>query len=266
MEAFLANLWSQLTGAGLKLIYALVVLFVGLKLVGWLCSWFKKSPRFEKLDPSLKTFLDSALSISLRIIVIVSAALVLGIPSASFVAILTSAGVAIGLALQGSLSNLAGGLMILFFKPFKVGDFVETSGGTGVVRSIGVFYTMLGAVDGRHITIPNGALTNNPITNYSEEPFRGMDCKFTVAYSSDSEQVKAVLLAAAEANPVVVADPAPMVWMSAHGDNAVEYTLRVSCNAADYFTLHTTINDQVKSALDQAGIEIPFPQVDVHMK
>lgn len=266
MEAFLANLWTQLTGAGLKLIYALVVLIVGLKLVGWLCKWFRRSPRFEKLDPSLKTFLGSALSIALRIIVIVSAALVMGIPSASFVAILTSAGVAIGLALQGSLSNLAGGLMILFFKPFKVGDFVETSGGTGVVREIGVFYTMLAAPDGRHITIPNGALTNNTITNFTEEPLRGMDCKFTVAYTSDSEQVKAVLLAAAEANPVVVADPAPVVWMSAHGNSALEYTLRVNCRTEDYLTLLTTINDQVKSALDQAGIEIPYQQVDVHMK
>lgn len=264
MEEFFSTLWGHLTTAGLKIIYAAVILFVGLKLTNMLCAWLKKNERFSRLDDSLRSFLNSLISITLRVLVIVSAALTLGIPATSFVTILASAGVAVGLALQGALSNLAGGIMILFFKPFRVGDFVETADGTGIVRSITVFYTVIMTADNRQITLPNGSLTNAAITNCSAEATRRADFTFGVAYDSDLETVKRALHEAAASCELVLDDPAPVVWMSRQADSALEYTLRVWCRGENYLPLLMAMNEIVKLAFDRAGISIPFPQLDVH--
>ena len=266
MEQMLSTLWTQLTSAGLRLIYAAVILFVGLKLTGLLCRWLKKNERFSHLDDSLRSFLNSLISITLRVLVFVSAALTLGIPATSFVTVLASAGVAAGLALQGALSNLAGGIMLLFFKPFKVGDFIETVDGTGTVKSITVFYTVITTMDNRQLTLPNGSLTNAAITNCTAETTRRADFTFCVAYSSDLDLVKNVLYETAKACEPVISEPEPVVWMSRQGDNALEYTLRVWCLSENYFLLLTSVNEQVKKAFDRAGISIPFPQLDLHIQ
>lgn len=265
MEEILATLWGHLTSAGLKLIYAAVILFVGLKLTNMLCRWLRNNERYARLDDSLRSFLNSLISITLRVLVFVSAALTLGIPATSFVTVLASAGVAVGLALQGALSNLAGGIMILFFKPFKVGDFIETADGTGTVRSITVFYTVIMTPDNRQVTLPNGSLTNAAITNCSAETTRRADFTFSVAYSSDLELVRRTLREAARSCEMVLDDPEPMVWMSRQGDNALEYTLRVWCQGENYFPVLMAMNEIVKDAFNRAGISIPFPQLDVHI-
>ena len=265
MEEVLATLWDHLTSAGLKLIYAAVVLFVGLKLTGIFCRWLKNNTRFARLDEGLRSFLNSLISITLRVLVFVSAALMIGIPATSFVTVMASAGVAVGLALQGSLSNLAGGIMILFFKPFKVGDFIETVDGTGTVKSITVFYTVIITPDNRQITLPNGTLTNASITNCSVETTRRLDFTYAVAYDSDLDLVRQTLSTAARSCEAVLAEPEPLIWMSRQADSALEYTLRVWCRGEDYFAVLTSMNEIVKRAFDCAGISIPFPQLDVRV-
>lgn len=180
--------------------------------------------------------------------------------------VLASAGVAAGLALQDTVSNLAGGVMLLFFKPFKVGDYIETVDGTGIVKSITVFYTVITTADNRQITLPNGSLTNAAITNASAETTRRADFTFCVAYSSDLELVKRTLCEAAKSCEAVLAEPEPFAWLSAQGEHALTYTLRVWCLGENYFAVQTSIHEIVKTAFDRAGIVIPFPRLDVHME
>ncbi|MEG2213801.1 MAG: mechanosensitive ion channel, partial [Clostridiales bacterium] len=189
--AFLSELGVTL---GLKLLSALLVLVIGLKLTKILVKLVKKSRTFSKLDHSIQSFIDSFLSIGLNVLIFLTVAYVLGIPMTSFITILASAGVAIGLALQGSLSNFAGGLMILFFKPFKIGDFIEIAAINGTVKAITVFYTVLLTADNKQITLPNGNLSNASIVNYSTEPKRRVDLTFSVSSHCDLEQVKQILL------------------------------------------------------------------------
>ena len=265
MEAFWDKLVEFGTTAGLKLIYAVVILVIGMKLVNLLCKKVLKNPKVQAHDASLASFLGNFLSIALKTMVIISAALVIGIPSASFITLLGSAGVAIGLALQGALGNLAGGLMILFFKLFRVGDYIETTAGSGTVKSINVFYTVLTTPDNRQLNVPNSTLTNASITNYSVEKTRRIDFTFDVAYASDSDQVKEALISVAKADPRILFDPQPQAWMSAHKASAVEFTLRIWCESENYWPLSFGMREAVKKALDTAGIEIPFNQLDVHI-
>ncbi len=266
MEEMFSTLWSHLTTAGLRLVYTSLILFAGLKLMNRFCRWLKNNRRFSHLDDSLRSFLNSLVSITLRTLVFVSAALTLGIPAATFVTVLASAGVAAGLALQDTVSNLAGGVMLLFFKPFKVGDYIETVDGTGIVKSITVFYTVITTTDNRQITLPNGSLTNAAITNASAETTRRADFTFCVAYSSDLELVKRTLCEAAKSCEAVLAEPEPFAWLSAQGEHALTYTLRVWCLGENYFAVQTSIHEIVKTAFDRAGIVIPFPRLDVHME
>lgn len=250
---------------GIKLIVALVVLIGGIKLIKALTKWLRKSPKMEKVEPSLHSFLISFSKILLYILLIITVAMILGIPATSFITILASCGVAIGLALQGSLSNFAGGIMILLFKPFKVGDFIEANGESGTVEEITVVYTVLLTPDNKRVTIPNGTLTNSVIENYSAEKTRRVDLKFSTAYSADIDTVKSVLTKVAESHPLALKDPAPMVRLSEHSDSALTYTVRVWCKNEDYWDVYFDITEKVKKAFDENGIEIPYPQLDVHM-
>lgn len=265
-QTILNYLIQLATSWGIKLLEALVLLVVGLKLVKWLKKWLKESPKLDKLDSGLRSFLISFSTIILYALLIIVIASILGIPATSFITILASCGVAVGLALQGSLSNFAGGLMILFFRPFKVGDFIEASGETGIVQEITVVYTVLLTLDNKRVTIPNGGLTNSVIKNYSSEELRRVDLTFNVAYGSDVEQVKALIGKLAAAHPLALKEPAPFVRLSAHGDSALTFTTRVWCKNADYWDVYFDLTEGVKKAFDEKGIQIPYPQMDVHVK
>ncbi len=265
-DKILDNLLQLATSWGIKLLEAIVILVVGLKLIGWLKKWLKNSPKLDKLDPSLRSFLMSFSGIVLYVVLIITIAMVLGIPATSFITILASCGVAVGLALQGSLSNFAGGLMILLFKPFKVGDYIEASGESGTVTEISVVYTVLTTVDNKRVTIPNGALTNSVIENYSTEPLRRVDLTFNTDYSCDIEKVKTLIEGLVAEHPAALADPAPFVRLSGHGDSALTYTVRIWAKNEDYWTVYFDMLEGVKKAFDQNGISIPYPQMDVHVK
>ena len=265
-QSVLDYLVQLATSLGIKLLGALLILVVGIRLISWLKKWLKNSPKLDKLDSSLRSFLVSFSSIVLYVLLIITVAMILGVPVTTFITILASCGVAIGLALQGSLSNFAGGLMILFFKPFKVGDFIEASGESGVVTEITVVYTVLTTPDNKRVTIPNGSLTNSVIENYSAEPLRRVDLTFSTDYGCDIDMVKMVIGKLVEEHPLALAEPEPFVRLSAHGDSALTYAVRVWCKSEDYWTVHFDLTESVKKAFDQHDISIPYPQMDVHIK
>lgn len=265
-EVILNYLLQVATSWGIKLLKAIVVLVVALKVIGWLKKWLKKSPKLDKLDPGVRSFVSSFVSIGLYIVLIIVMAGMIGIPATSFVTILASCGVAIGLALQGSLSNFAGGLMILLFKPFKVGDYIEASGEAGTVTEITVVYTVLLTPDNKRITLPNGSLTNSVIENYSAEELRRVDLDFNTAVDCDMDKVKGIIEKLAADHPLVLAEPAPFVRLSAHSDSALTYTARVWCKNEDYWDVHFDLKESVEKSFAQNDIKVPYPQMDVHVK
>lgn len=250
----------------MRLLICFLILAAGAWLVRWFIRRFTKSRLYLRLDKSLARFLVSFLRIVMYILLFITAASVVGIPTTSFVTLLASAGVAVGLALQGALSNLAGGVMILIFKPFEIGDFIETSSGSGTVADITVFYTKLCTPDNKLVTVPNGQLTNTAVTNYSANDKRRVDLVFTAAYDSDADKVTELLMKTAAAHPLVLSDPAPFAALSAQKDSSLEFVLRLWCDSENYWTVNFDLQSSVKKAFDKQGIEIPFPQLDIHTK
>lgn len=255
---------TYVVGFGINLIFAVLVLIIGFKLVNVLLKLTKKTKWYSKLDVNVQSFCSNLFAVLLKIVIIIIVVEIIGIPSASLIAVLGTAGVAVGLALQGGLSNIAGGVIIMFCRPFHVGDFIITASGSGVVQDIGIYYTKLTTADNQDIVIPNSILTSNPVTNLSTHDTRRLDFDFTVSYSTDLDLARKVLLATAQNNDLVLTDPAPAVFVAAHGDSAITLKLRVWSKAEDYWTVNFDMYEDVKKAFDQFEIEIPFPQITVH--
>ncbi len=262
-------LWDSLINfavtAGGKLIGALLVLIIGRLILRGFMKMFQRSKFAQKADPTVYRFLENFLNISLNIVLVVSIIAVLGVPMASVVAAIASAGVAIGLALQGALSNLAGGLMILLFKPFKLGNLVDTGSGSGTVTDIGIFYTVLKTADNKEITIPNGTIMSSAITNYSVHDTRRLDFTFSVAYGTDIARVKALLLEEAQKNSLVLKDPAPFARLSAQNESSLDFVLRVWVASDNYWTVHFDLLEAINDCFVSENIEVPFNQLDVHL-
>ena len=265
-EKIINFLFELLASLGLKIIAAVLVLFIGSKVIKFFKKWIKTSPKLDKIDFGVRAFLSSFLGITLYVILFISIAMILGIPTTSFITALASCGVAIGLALQGALGNLAGGIMILIFKPFKVGDYITTSSVSGTVSNITIMYTMLTTPDNKIITIPNGTLTNSVIENYSSSDTRRVDLVFAAGYDCDIDKVKSILLDVANSHDKVLKDPTPFARLSKHSDSCLEYTVRVWCNAADYWDVNFDLIETVKKEFDANGISIPYPQMDIHIE
>lgn len=265
-EVILNYLMQIATTWGIKLLKAIVVLLVALKVISVIKKWLKKSPKLDKLDPGVRSFMSSFVSIGLHILLVIVMATLLGIPATSLITILASCGVAVGLALQGALSNFAGGLMLLLFRPFKVGDFVEVAGETGTVSAITVVYTVLLTPDNKRITIPNGSITNAVIENYSAEELRRVDLTISTDYSCDLEKVKELVTGLAEEHPLALAEPATQVRVKEHGENGMVYVVRVWCKSEHYWDVYFDMTESIKKAFDENNISIPYPQMDVHVK
>ena len=257
---------TYLVDFAVNLVLAAVVLLIGLKLVKFFISRLEKHKSFLRLDSSVGSLILNALKILLNALIVIIAVQILGVPSATIIAALGSCGLAIGLALQGGLSNLAGGVMIMMFKPFQVGDYICTGSGEGVVEEIGLFYTKLVTVDSKSVNIPNSALSSTTVTNLSAKETRGIDVEVAVAYDSDISAVRKALLGCASAEPLVLDDPAPIVFVSSHDDSSLKVTLRVCVKGADYWPARFALMENSVKAVADAGITIPFPQLDVHMK
>ena len=243
---------------------AIVTLLVGLALIKGGVKLLSRQLFKSKLDESLKPFIISAVSVGLKLLLVVSVVGILGIPTASFVAILGSFGLALGLAFQGSLSNLAGGVLLLTMRPFKVGDYIEGAGYSGTVKAIQILYTELVTPDNKMIYIPNGNLSNSGIVNYSVNDTRRVDFTFGVGYEVDNHHVLQTLERIVSAHPLILIDPEPFMRLSGHGDSAVDYTVRVWTKAEDYWTVHFDLMEKVKTTFDDEKISIPYPQMDIH--
>ena len=265
MNEIYTKFLGDLVQFGLHLLYALIIVIVGFRLAGFLSRRISASRLSKRLSPSVASYISTSSKLVLRVAVLVIAALVLGVPASALVTVIGSAGVAIGLALQGSLSNLAGGLMLLFFHPFGVGDYIKTGSDEGTVQQISAFYTTIVTLDNKRVVLPNGELTNNRLINFSAEPTRMLDLPFSVSYDSSPAHVRSVLLACAAENDLILTDPAPVAPMTAHGDSSLIFNLRVWVNRENYGAVRFAMLESVKLAFDREGIVIPYPQMDVHL-
>ena len=250
---------------GPKLILAIVTLIIGLWLIKLFLKGLGKAMDRSKIEISLHKFLLGLLSVLLKVMLVISVASMIGIQMTSFIAILGAAGLAVGLALQGSLANFAGGVLILLFKPYKVGDFIDSSGQMGSVKEIQIFNTILKTPDNKTIVIPNGLLSNASITNFSTEPTRRVDMTFGIGYSDDIKKTREVLEGLVKNDKRIFEDPAPVIILSELGDSSVNFTIRAWCNSADYWGIYFDMMENVKLEFDKQGISIPFPQRDVHV-
>ncbi len=250
---------------GPKLLLTIVVLIVGLWIVKLLVKATNKAMERSGVEASLRKFLSTLFRVLLKVLLLISVATMLGIETTSFVAILGAAGLAVGLALQGGLANFAGGVLILIFKPFKVGDFIDAQGHAGVVSEITVFTTVLKTPDNKTIIIPNGALSNGSMVNYSTEEKRRVDMVFGIGYGDDISKAKQILRRIVDEDERVLKDPAPQIVVAELADSSVNFNFRVWCTGADYWDIFFDMNEKVKLEFDKEGISIPFPQRDVHL-
>lgn len=249
---------------GGKLIGALIILIIGFKLTGLLTKKIINAKAFSKMDVSTKGFIGSVLGVTLKVLIGITALAVLGVPMTSMIAVIGSCGLAVGLALQGSLSNIAGGFIILVFKPFSVGDFITSGDIVGTVEDISIFHTKVLTVDNRRIIVPNSTISNATLTNVSALKERRVDLTFQASYNDDIRKVENTILGVVEAHALVMKDPAPFVRLSAHKDSALEYTVRAWCSAENYWDVYFDLIRDVKYAFDKEGITVPYPQLTVN--
>ncbi|WP_282069361.1 mechanosensitive ion channel family protein [Olleya namhaensis] len=242
-----------------KLLAAIAIWIIGAFVIKQITKALKKLMLLKNYDESLQKFLLNLLNWVLKIVLIVVVLGTLGVETTSFAAILAAAGLAIGLALQGSLGNFAGGVLIMLFKPFKIGDLIEAQGEVGVVKEIQIFTTKLTGLSNREIIIPNGSLSNGNIINFSTEGTRRVDLVFGVGYDSDIKQTKSVLMQVLKDNPKVLNTPEPTVNVMELADSSVNFAVRPWCKAEDYWAVYFETTEKTKEALDAAGIEIPYP-------
>jgi small conductance mechanosensitive channel len=265
MENIINNLSNKSVDLVLKVLGALIVLLVGFKIISALEKTLKKPHKFSKLEPSVKTFMISFTTIALKVLVVVIVLSIVGVPMASLVTVIGSCAVAIGLALQGGLSNIAGGLMILIFRPLKVGDFISTNGMDGTVKAITMFYTTITTPDNKIIQLPNGNLSNSNIINYSANSKRRVDIDLSVSYNSDIDKVKKVINNVLDKQDSILEGEEKFVRLRLHSESALIFTLRVWVKTEDYWKVYFDIMEQIKKEFDKNNIESPYNQLDVHM-
>lgn len=265
LSRVLDSLIEQGAALGWTLVKALLVFIVGRFLISLINKLVQRVLLKRNIDPSIKTFVGSLIHIVLMILLIVSVVGALGVQTASFAALLASAGVAIGMALSGNLSNFAGGLIILIFKPYKVGDFIEAQNLSGTVREIQIFHTVLTTTDNKVIYIPNGSLSSSAVINYSYQQVRRIDWTFGVEYGTDYAKVKGVLEDILAKDERILQEPAaPFIAMSQLADSSVNYVVRVWVKSPDYWNVYYDITRIVYERFNAEGIGFPFPQLTIH--
>ena len=266
MGDFLNSLLNWLLTSGVRLVLTVLVSFVVWKLADYFINKIFNPEKESRIEPTLRSFLKNAVSVAAKLFIIIIAVSFLGINTSSLVALIAAAGATVGLALQGGLSNLAGGIILVMLRPFKLGDFINAGGYSGTVTDIGLFYTTALTVDNQKVFIPNGSLTGSSIVNLSAEPIRRVDMSFGVSYDSDIKKVKTILTKIAESDERVLKAPAVSVIISKYEDSAIVFSLRMWTNTENYWPLYNDMQETVKEVFDMSDISIPYNQVDVHMK
>lgn len=250
-----------LATVGGRLVFALVLCFVGRKLIKLVMKMLASSKGFAKIEATVRTFTLSFIKIALNLLLFITLINIMGVPMSSVVAVVASAAAAVGLAMQGALSNLAGGLMLLIFHPFKQGEYIEAAGVAGTVQEVSLIYTVLITPDGKKITVPNGTLMNSNVIDYSSEEFRRVDFNFTTAKTEDPEQIRQILLQHAVHPLISTEKDPPAVWLLSSTDTAMQFSVRVWAKNADYWSLYFELNQTLTEALAAAGVQAPAVRV-----
>jgi len=265
MEDLYPKLWEWGVEYGTRIVGAIAIIFIGRIVVSILTGVVRRLMNRADVDETLTKFVASLTRIALLVFVFIAALGTLGVQTASFVAIIGAAGLAIGFALQGSLSNFAAGVMLIVFRPFKAGDYVEAGGTSGTVEEIKIFNTVLKSPDNKMVIVPNSGITGSNITNYSARETRRVDMVFGIGYGDDIKLAKETLEEILASDGRVLKDPAPVVAVHELADSSVNFVVRPWVKTADYWTVYFDTTEAVKLTFDQKGISIPFPQQDVHM-
>lgn len=267
MEKIIEKIIEGSADLCVKLFISIIILLIGNRIIKIVERLLKKEKKFSKLeDPSVKSFVISFITISLKLLLLVTVLSIIGIPMTSLITILGSCAVAVGLALQGGLSNLAGGIMLLIFKPFTIGDYIEVGGKEGTVKSISLFYTTIVGIDNVVMQLPNGTLSNSNITNYTGNKTRMLNIIYDVSYDSDIDKVKKVLNEVIENEDKILKNEPIRISVKYHKDSSLGIVFRAWTLTSDYWDVYYRVMENVKKAFDKNNIEIPYPQVDVHMK
>lgn len=265
LEGYLTMFYDLAIKYGLKVVIALLTLFIGLWIIKSVMRALRKNMEKKEVDATLRQFLGSLLGMTLKILLVISVISMVGIEMTSFVAILAAAGFAIGMALSGTLQNFAGGVMLVIFKPFKVGDFIDAQGYMGTVKAIHIFNTILKTPDNKTIIIPNGGLSTGSMTNFSTESTRRVDFTFGIGYGDSIDKAKSVLMGLIKADKRILPEPGPFIAVSELADSSVNLVTRVWVNSPDYWGVYFDLLENAKKSFDKEGISIPFPQRDVHI-
>lgn len=266
LEELIGTVVTWLATEGVKLLIGLFVLFIVFKIINVVAKKFKKRMEKKNRDKTITKVGYNVIRKGLKLLVFLIFLGYIGIDTAGIGTAIASAGVAIGLALQGSLGNLAGGLLILILRPFKIGDYIEAQGEGGTVEDISIFYTYLTTPDNKVVMIPNGALANGNILNYSMKDLRRVDFEFSIAYDEDYERAKKAINEVIETVPNILLDPQPLVRMKTHGESTINIVTRVWVKSENYWDVYYDMMEAIKTKFDNENIEIPFNQLDVHIK
>lgn len=266
MDAILQKIYEYLATYWLQVVAAVVIFIVGRWLAKLLSKLVAKAMKKARVDDTLTNFVENLSYIAMLVFVVIAAINKLGVDTASFAVVIGAAGLAIGFALQGSLANFAAGIMLIIFKPFKVGDFVELAGKKGTVKEIQIFNTVLNSPDNVRVIIPNGQVTGSNIMNFTVNGTRRVDLVVGVSYDDDLKKAKQVIEQVLAGDDRILADPPVTVAVSELGESSVNFVVRPWVKAADYWNVYFNITENVKHALDANGITIPYPQRDIHMK
>lgn len=266
LERMLEKLYEWVITRGVNMFFGVIFLSIGWKVINKTLKRIRRILESKNADPTITRFLDNVMNVTLKTVLIIIILQYIGVNLTGLTTIVASAGVALSLALKGSLANLAGGVIILVARPFNVGDFIETTEHSGVVEKISIFYTYLVTFDNKQILIPNGILTDSSIVNYSSKEIRRVDLTFSVAYEEDVIRVKNVLINILKNNELVLEEPEFFVGISMHGDSAINFIVKAWCKTEDYWTVYYDLLETVKIKFDEEGISIPYPQMDLHVK
>lgn len=265
MEQYLEQFMSLLVEYAPKVLGALITLIIGFWIAKIVASKAKKGMESRNIDQSLVPFLHSLILILIKVLVLFSAASMFGLEVTSFVAVLSALAFAVGLALQGQLSHMAAGILILFFRPFKVGDFIKTNGYGGTVKEIQIFITTLTTLDNRIIIIPNGSITSNPLENLTANPMRKVPMTFGIGYPDDIDKARSVIEKVVKSCDKIDHSQPVDILVSELGDSSVNFAVRPWAKTENFWAVHFYMQEHIKKEFDKAGIGIPFPQMDVHM-
>ena len=265
-EVLLTNLVQEAGWIILKIVLALVIYFVGRQLIKWLIRIVDRAFARHDIEVSLRSFLRSLIKAVLMVVLILAIVQTLGVNTSSFLAIFASAGLAIGMALSGTLQNFAGGVVLLILRPYKVGDFIEAQGQSGTVESIGLFSTCLKTADNQTIYVPNNTISSSIIDNYSQSERRRVDWLLSISYGDDVDVARKEILAMLAEDKRILTDTAPVVWVKNLGSSSVDLTIRAWVKNEDYWSVFFEMNERMYKELPVKGINFPFPQMDVHVK